>query len=182
MNLDSLNKRQDDAAIDSRNLYLIELKNIEQDIREISHDLNREKSAVNNNFVGIVNNLIEQQENLSEAKVTFLIDMQIEWEKFDNTLKINLYRILQESLQNINKYAKAKNIKIEIKKSEKYLRMVIADDGIGFSVKKKSKGIGLQNMMSRAETSKGTLDIKSKPGKGTTITINVPIETNTKIE
>ena len=182
LNLDSLNKRQDDAAIDSRNLYLIELKNIEQDIREISHDLNREKSAVNNNFVGIVNNLIEQQENLSEAKVTFLIDMQIEWEKFDNTLKINLYRILQESLQNINKYAKAKNIKIEIQKSEKYLRMVIADDGIGFSVKKKSKGIGLQNMMSRAETSKGTLDIKSKPGKGTTITINVPIETNTKNE
>ena len=60
--------------------------------------------------------------------------------------------------------------------------MVISDDGIGFSVKKKSKGIGLQNMMSRAETSKGTLDIKSKPGKGTTITINVPIETNTKIE
>lgn len=182
LNLDSLNKRQDEAAIDSRNLYLVELKNIEQDIREISHDLNREKSAVNNNFVGIVNNLIEQQENLSEAKVTFLIDMQIEWEKFDNTLKINLYRILQESLQNINKYAKAKNIKIEIQKSEKYLRMVIADDGIGFSVKKKSKGIGLQNMMSRAETSKGTLDIKSKPGKGTTITINVPIETNTKIE
>jgi hypothetical protein len=42
MNLDSLNKFQDELAMDQRNSYLSELKNIEQDIREISHDLNRE--------------------------------------------------------------------------------------------------------------------------------------------
>lgn len=182
LNLDSLNKRQDEAAIDIRNNYLIELKNIEQDIREISHDLNREKSALNNNFISIVNNLIEQQENLSEAKVSFLIDVEIEWEKIENNIKINMYRILQESLQNINKYANAKNIKIEIKKNDKNLKLTVADDGVGFSVKKKSKGIGMQNMLSRAEASHGILDVKSKPGRGTSITITVPIETHTKNE
>lgn len=182
LNLDSLNKRQDAAAIDSRNTYLVELKNIEQDIREISHDLNREKSALNNNFISIINDLIEKQEALSDAKVSFLIDMEIEWEKVENNLKINLYRILQESLQNINKYAQAKNIKIEIKKSGTNLKLIVADDGIGFSVKKKSRGIGLQNMLSRAKACNGVLDVKSKLGKGTTIAITLPIETNTKTE
>jgi len=182
LNLDSLNKRQDEAAIDVRNTYLVELKSIEQDIREISHDLNREKSALNNNFVSIVNNLIDQQENLSDANVSFLIDPTIEWEKLENTVKINLYRILQESLQNINKYAQAENIKIEIKISGNKLKLVVKDDGNGFSVSKKNKGIGLQNMLSRAEACNGNFDIKSKPGKGTTITITVPIETNIKTE
>lgn len=180
LNLDSLNKRQDEEAIESRNNYLNELKYIEQDIREISHDLNREKYALNNNFVSIVSNLIEQQEKISDAKIDFSVDMGIKWEKIENYIKINLYRILQESLQNINKYAKAKNIKIEIKKSEKTLILRVLDDGLGFVVNKKNKGIGLQNMLSRANACDGIFDIKSKIGKGTTITISLPIETKTK--
>lgn len=180
LNLDSLNKRQDEEAIVSRNNYLVELKNIEQDIREISHDLNREKHALNNNFIGIVNNLIEQQETVSQAKVSFVVDMEIEWEKIENYIKINLYRILQEALLNINKYAQAENIRIEIIKQEKTLRLTVTDDGVGFSVSKKSKGIGLQNMLSRAKACEATFDIKSKIGKGTTITVAFPLETNQK--
>lgn len=180
LNLDSLNKRQDEEAIVSRNNYLVELKNIEQDIREISHDLNREKHALNNNFIGIVNNLIEQQETVSQAKVSFVVDMEIEWEKIENYIKINLYRILQEALLNINKYAQAENIRIEIIKQEKTLRLTVTDDGVGFSVSKKSKGIGLQNMLSRANACEATFDIKSKIGKGTTITVAFPLETNQK--
>lgn len=182
LNLDSLNKRQDDEAVHVRNTYLSELKSIEQDIREISHDLNREKFAVNNNFVTIVNNLIGEQENSYEPKVSFLIDMDLEWDKIENNIKINLYRILQESLQNINKYAQAKNIKIEIKRSHKKLKLVVTDDGIGFSVKKKNKGIGLQNMLSRTEACNGNLEIKSKPEKGTSIIVSLPIENITKTE
>jgi signal transduction histidine kinase len=60
MNLDSLNKFHDELAMDQRNSYLSELKNIEQDIREISH-LNRGKSELINNFVAIVDNLLEEQ-------------------------------------------------------------------------------------------------------------------------
>lgn len=180
LNLDSLNKRQDEEAITSRNNYLVELKNIEQDIREISHDLNREKHALNNNFIGIINSLIEQQETVSQAKVSFVVDMEIEWEKIENYIKINLYRILQEALLNINKYAQAENIRIEIIKQEKTLRLTVTDDGVGFSVSKKSKGIGLQNMLSRANACEATFDIKSKIGKGTTITVAFPLETNQK--
>jgi hypothetical protein len=74
---------------------LIELKNIEQDIREISHDLNREKSELINNFVAIVDNLFEEQRKTFQTKLVSNIDSSIKWESLANSVKINLYRIMQ---------------------------------------------------------------------------------------
>jgi signal transduction histidine kinase len=176
LNLDSLNRFSDEESVSSRFNYLSELKNIEQDIREISHDLNREKHALINNFVAIVTNLIEEQKNSFNVDLSSTIDEAIKWELVSNAVKINLYRILQESLQNINKYAKATSINVEFKKENNMIVLKIADDGIGFEVNGKKKGIGLQNMLSRANECEGVFDIKSKKGKGTTITISVPIE------
>ena len=175
MNLDSLNKIHDESASVQRNGYLAELKNIEQDIREISHDLNREKSELINNFVAIVDNLFEEQKKTFATKLVSTIDSNIKWETVSNAVKINLYRIVQESLQNINKYAKAENVKIEFKKETDHLFLQITDDGIGFNVNRGKKGIGLQNMLSRINECKGTFEIKSKIGEGTIITVTVPI-------
>ena len=175
MNLDSLNKIHDESASQQRNSYLKELKNIEQDIREISHDLNREKSELINNFVAIVDNLFEDQKKTFSPKLASSIDSNIKWESINNANKINLYRIIQESLQNINKYANANSIKVEFKKEIDNLFLQISDDGIGFNVNKAKKGIGLQNMISRINECKGTFEIKSKKGEGTIITVTVPI-------
>lgn len=177
LNLDSLNRKGDELAIAGRDHYISELKFIEQDIREISHELSREKFALINNFVAILTNLFEEQKNLSgKTDLKYSIDQAIIWDRVDNDLKINLYRIVQESLQNINKYAKAKNVSVNLLKDADHLHVTILDDGIGFDVSKKSKGIGLQNISSRVETCKGTFEIKSKPGKGTTITIDLPFK------
>ena len=176
MNLDSLNKFNDEPAINQRISYLSELKNIEQDIREISHDLNREKSELINNFVAIVDKLLEDQKKTYEPKLTAIIDRTIKWELISNAIKINLYRIIQESLQNSNKYAEANNIKVEIKKSDGDLLLIVTDDGKGFEIKKSKKGIGLQNIQSRTIECNGTVDIQSKKGDGTIITIAVPFE------
>lgn len=175
LNLDSLNKKNDEMAIAGRDHYISELKFIEQDIREISHELSREKFALINNFVAILTNLLEEQKNLSvNADLKYAIDQSIKWDKVDNDLKINLYRIIQESLQNINKYAKARNISVNLLKDADHLHVSIIDDGVGFDVSKKSKGIGLQNISSRVQSCKGTFEVKSKPGKGTTLTIDLP--------
>ena len=175
MNLDSLNKINDESASYQRNSYLTELKNIEQDIREISHDLNREKSELINNFVAIVDNLFEDQKKTFKSKLISNIDSNIKWEAMSNANKINLYRIVQESLQNCNKYANASAIKVEFKKELDNLFLQISDDGIGFNVNKAKKGIGLQNMLSRINECNGTFEIKSKKGEGTIITVTVPI-------
>jgi signal transduction histidine kinase len=175
MNLDGLNNFLDEDAAKQRISYLNELKNIEQDIREISHDLNREKSELINNFVAIVDNLFEEQKKTFNSKLFSSIDTNINWEKMSNANKINLYRIVQESLQNINKYAKANSIDVKFKKVNSDLLLQITDDGIGFNVNKGKKGIGLQNMLSRINECKGTFEIKSKIGEGTIIKVTVPI-------
>lgn len=176
LNLDSLNRFSDDESVTSRFNYLAELKNIEQDIREISHDLNREKYVLINNFVAIVSNLLEEQSNSFEAELSSSLDESIQWDKVSNAVKINLYRILQESLQNINKYANAQHISVEFKKESNQIMFKITDDGIGFDVNTKKKGIGLQNMQSRVQECDGTFEVKSKKGKGTTTIVLVPIE------
>lgn len=177
LNLDSLNSMSDKESMQKRLELLNELKTIEQDIREISHDLNREKMVLINNFVSIVHNLLEEQKSSHEANVEYYIETKIDWDKIGNAIKINMYRILQEGLQNINKYAGAKNIKVDISGDVENVYLKIQDDGIGFDVNKKSKGIGMQNMISRTHDCQGIIDISSKKGQGTKIIITVPIET-----
>ena len=177
LNLDGLNKRDDEPAIQERLRCLEELKIIEQDLREISHELSREKYVLINNFVAIVNSLLEDQSKVNTAELSYKIGVDIDWDLLSNTTKINLYRILQETLQNINKYAKAKNIKVEFKKDKKgNLILNIADDGIGFDVAKKSKGIGLKNIVTRTHECEGTIEIKSFIDKGSQIKITVPLD------
>lgn len=168
LNLDSLNRFTDDDSINSRFNYLNELKNIEQDIREISHDLNREKYVLINNFVAIVTNLIEEQKNSFSAQVNFTIDEKIKWDRVANTTKINLYRMLQEALQNCNKYAIATRIEVVFELIQDSIQLTISDNGTGFDAKSKKKGIGLQNMVSRTNECKGKLDVDSTKGLGTT--------------
>jgi len=182
LNLDSLNSSTDEDAMLKRHELLNELKTIEQDIREISHDLNREKLVLINNFVSIVHNLLEEQKSLHQANVDYHIETKIDWDKIGNAIKINMYRILQEGLQNINKYASAGNIKVDISGDSENVYLKVEDDGIGFDVNKKSKGIGMQNMISRTHDCQGIIDISSKKGQGTKIIITIPIETKQLIE
>jgi signal transduction histidine kinase len=83
--------------------------------------------------------------------------------------------MLQEALNNCNKHAQAENIVVSILNRESHILLEIYDDGIGFSFKQKKKGIGLQNIFSRAKTCGGLVEIKSNKGAGTTIIITIPI-------
>ncbi|MGL2993054.1 tetratricopeptide repeat-containing sensor histidine kinase [Flavobacterium sp. TSSA_36] len=178
MNLDGMNAVSDEKAIKSRLQYLAELKQIEQDIREISHDMNRENSELINNFVVILTNLIEHQRKAFKTKVHFLLDKNINWANITNEIKINLYRIVQEALQNSNKYANPTLIKIEFIKQYDpcQIKLSIADDGNGFNLKKAKKGIGLQNIEFRTKECEGKLEIITKPGNGTLLQVEIPIE------
>ena len=180
ISLDSLDKLDEATAAAKRKKYLSELKEIEQDIREISHDLNKEKSEVINNFVAIVDKLLENQRATFDSELISNIDSSIKWELVGNSVKINLYRIIQEALQNCNKYANAETIKIELKNEVDFLLLIITDNGIGFNVNRVKKGIGLQNIFYRTKECNGVVDIKSNKGDGTTIEIRIPIDQKIK--
>lgn len=176
-NLDSLNYDNTPEAIQHRLQYINELKIIENDLREISHELSRENESLINNFLAIVNNLLQDQKKINTAKLTVNIDKEINWDNISNVSKINIYRILQESLQNINKYAQATLVKVDFfKDKNSNLVLKISDNGIGFNSNKKSKGIGIKNMNSRAKESGGVFEIKSEKGKGTVSVLVVPFK------
>lgn len=97
---------------------------------------------------------------------------------FDKTSEINIYRILQEALNNIVKHSQATEAKIEIKKVFKYIYININDNGIGYDYKtinKEKKGLGLISMMERVKYLNGKINIISHLRKGTNIKIKLAI-------
>jgi signal transduction histidine kinase len=181
ISLASLNTSFDAEDVTKRTTFINQLKVLEQEIREISHDLNSEKTAILNNFVIMVSNFIENQKEVHGTIVNFSQDKKIDWNSVDNFIKINLYRVMQESFQNINKYAKASTVTIQFKLKNNILELKIQDNGEGFDVRKKKKGIGLQNMASRMKALDGTLQIDSQAQNGTTIVFQVPKNTPNKL-
>lgn len=175
LNLGLLNSEKNEGAVEARNGYIEQLKTIEQEIREISHDLNSEKAAIFNNFVLMVSNFIENQRSVCKAEIHFTMDPLIDWNVIDNMAKINFYRILQEAFQNINKYAEARNVFVTFAKNNSSVELKVKDDGLGFNYLKKKKGIGLSNMQTRINSSGGTMKVASEPGKGALLTFELPV-------
>ncbi len=174
LNLFVLSKRNDEETIKKCITHIDGIQEIEKEIRAISHDLNRDIFAAKDSFKAIIEALFENQKSISEANYSIEIDDKISWENIDSATKMHLYRIFQESLQNIYKYAKAKNVMASINKIDNQIAIEIKDDGKGFDVKKAKEGIGLKNMNARIAAINGTITFQSEKGKGTTIKINIP--------
>lgn len=87
---------------------------------------------------------------------------------------IQIYRIVQEAIQNALKYAYPSQIHVSVSQSEGYLRLAVKDDGTGFDESQIKPGNGLYNMRKRAEELGGKLEIQSQPAKGTTVILLVP--------
>jgi PAS domain S-box-containing protein len=94
----------------------------------------------------------------------------------DDNIKLMLYRIVQEQVNNILKHAKATNIVILLGTTTKNLLLTIFDDGVGFDTSRLAAGIGLQNIRNRIGFYDGTTRITSTPGKGCTLEVTIPLD------
>ena len=173
LSLDSLNMVNTPDAAKTREKYLNGLKNIEEEIRKISHDLSNDFVS-DSNFVDIISALIETQTQAYNLKYSFENDASINWDDFPNKTKIHIYRMLQETLQNIYKHANANEVKISFKLKNNVILMSIEDDGDGFNVNKARKGIGLKNIDSRVNEIGGIAKVFSEINKGTKFEISIP--------
>jgi two-component system, chemotaxis family, CheB/CheR fusion protein len=91
-----------------------------------------------------------------------------------------LYRITQEALNNVSKYAQAARVSVILERRDGQAVLVVEDDGVGFSPEEKmtdGHSLGLVGMRERAALIGGSLEIESAPGRGTTIYARVPVET-----
>ena len=101
-------------------------------------------------------------------------------EHFDDThltikVRTELFRICQESLNNVVRHAQANLVIVSVNKTDKGLELSIRDDGKGFDPSQKSDHLGLVGLRERAHSINGELIVESETGKGTTIRILVPI-------
>ncbi|MDQ6903239.1 MAG: PAS domain S-box protein [Bacteroidota bacterium] len=140
-------------------------------IRKLSHSL-AAPSLEESNLKEALHRLIEDINVLNDLKIQLLIE--------ENCFEINkdkeltLYRIVQEQLSNIIKYANAKTVIIQVKIVDDNLLLSVVDDGVGFDTLKKSAGIGLHNIRSRIEFYGGKMIIASSPGKGCAVEVALP--------
>jgi signal transduction histidine kinase len=123
--------------------------------------------------------LCENAEKYAGLKVNKFFDENESWKDISFEKSVNLYRLIQEALNNILKHANAKNIYIKITNQSQQINVLIEDDGDGFDTNQSAENVnagkGLSSMNQRAELSGGKCIIESKPGKGTKINIVIPL-------
>lgn len=176
LGLGFLNIKGDKDTLDKLKFYVDELQTIEKEIRTISHELKNEILTSKEDFFIIIEDLIKQKAEIGSFEYRYNYDENIDWDGISDSIKINFYRIIQESLQNIIKYAKANNVSISINLKNNYLTLVVTDNGVGFKVYGKKPGIGIKNMKSRTKKIKGNITVESEINLGTTITVTCPIK------
>jgi two-component system sensor histidine kinase NreB len=89
-----------------------------------------------------------------------------------------IYRVAQESLQNIAKHARATRVNVCLEMTDKSIRLRVADNGAGFAVEAacgRPMSFGLAGMRERAELLGGTLAVRSAPGKGASVNLQLPL-------
>jgi two-component system sensor histidine kinase UhpB len=112
--------------------------------------------------------------NISQRIKLTLKTTGIESVNMPDNLKLMAYRIVQEQVNNIIKHSRATTAEIKLAVSRKMFNITVKDNGIGFDAKRKSNGIGLSNITSRAELHNGKVDVVSSPGKGCTLKVSLP--------
>ncbi|KAF2519637.1 hypothetical protein E0W68_04640 [Flavobacterium salilacus subsp. salilacus] len=176
LNLDFINKKSDDESIQKRKGLLKELQTVEAEIRAVSHDLSKNAMLQQEkSFESILEYMIANQKNSFNTIFESDIDRSIDWESLSNILKVNIYRIIQEALQNINKYSKAGFAKVVINKEGDNINITVTDDGVGFDIQTTKGGIGLRNLNKRVLALSGSIEITSQPHSGSTIKVTFPI-------
>ncbi len=149
------------------------IKEAISEIRRISYNLappNLQDIGLNASIKVLLDKL-----DLSNAfKLDF--DFTILENAINQNTQLGIYRIVQEAMNNIIKHAEATDIKIDIYDTNDAVNVVIEDNGKGFDQAKKANGIGLKNMIFRAQSINGIMQVKSAIGKGTMLHIKIPKE------
>jgi len=157
-------------------LYVDELQEIEKEIRVISHELKNELLSGKADYIQVVEHLVKEQSIVTGFEYKIKDDDSVHWSMINDAVKINCYRMVQEAVQNINKYAQAKLVVIHFSVNDSVLTLSIKDNGVGFDTTNKSQGIGLKNITARTKKINGTFVIRSTIGEGTHLSITIPLD------
>jgi signal transduction histidine kinase len=145
-------------------------------LRSAIYDLRHERERP---FVEAVESLVELNRQLKpERDIALVIE-----EGFPKVLPaevgVELLRVLQEALTNARRHSRARNVEVGLRTEGEAVLAGVIDDGRGFDSASARTGVGLSAMRERVEALGGTIEVGSRPGEGTNVTVRVPLEGGT---
>lgn len=178
MNFRAVSNEAEGVDAEVKNKFDLGMKYLQDSIaesRSVAHAL-MPKAIADYGVLSVFESTISDVDNAQE-QTKYHFSHNLESGKLaDQQIEITLYRILQEAINNITKYAKAKNVHIQLKEYDDIFMLTIEDDGIGFDVeqlKAKDSGLGFRSMQTRLDAIDGFLEVNSRPGKGTQILVEI---------
>jgi len=145
---------------------------------ETLRSLSKVLSSPNIEEVSLKESIQELVDSVTETRkiaVNFY-NYHIRDEKISQDIQTTIYRIAQEQLTNVLKYANASTVDVMLVGTADTIALRIQDNGHGFDPNAKRKGVGITNMISRAETLDGKIELISRPGEGCTLMAEFPLE------
>ena len=143
--------------------------------RQISHDLHPYQL----DHLGLTRALEAMIDNAAESSgVVFQRKLDNVDGLFPKDAAMNLYRVVQESLNNVLKHSRARKARIHLERDVHEVQLHIEDDGCGFKITSSldaGKGLGLKNIVERVRILAGRLKVDSQPGQGTRIEVTIPV-------
>ena len=149
-------------------------KQMSQGLYRLVHDLRPAQL----DDLGLISALEYLKDDSLKAEVEVAIDIQGKSRRLDSIVETVLFRVTQEALHNIIRHAQARHASIHLVFQPQEITLEISDPGTGFNPGQSfvpPRGWGLAGMRERVESIGGQLSIKSEPGKGTTVEVNVPV-------
>jgi signal transduction histidine kinase len=141
------------------------IQSLSQEIRQVARENGRTTSG-DFELIGALEELRFLVESSHQMEFNLLINGL---DSMDRKVELELYKVILELVGNALKYSKAKHINLHLNKVNGHLVLIAEDDGIGFKMSDIKSGMGLRNIKSRAERLGGVVEIDSKPGRGTTV-------------
>ncbi|UII30443.1 sensor histidine kinase [Fulvivirga ulvae] len=154
------------------------IRNIDEtyhEVRSLSHHLIPPKIR-ENEFVELIKNYLDDLKRSHAFEVHFGYHPQAELNRLPNQIKTEVYRIIQELMNNIIKHAKADQVDIQLTKLNESLNLMVEDNGVGFDTTATSEGIGLNNINSRVKLLEGEINIDTTINRGTIVDITIPVD------
>jgi signal transduction histidine kinase len=140
-------------------------------LRSAIYDLRQERES---SFVESVESLVEVNRKLTPEREIALIIGDGFWGTFSPEIGVELLRILREVLTNVRRHSGARNVEVRLRAEREMVIAEVTDDGCGFDPAVARGGVGLVGMRERVEGLGGEIEVRSRPGEGTEVTVRVP--------
>lgn len=176
LNLEGLKSRLNLQSEEEKSIYekaLVMVEDSCKEVRNVSHNI-MPNALIKSGLGNAIKDFIEK---INYKSLTINLNTLGMNEMLDQNVELVIYRIIQECVNNVIKHSKANQLDISVIRDEEGLQLSIEDNGIGFnkSILQNNGGIGMKNIFARVAFLKGTIDIDSRPGKGTLVAIFIPL-------